>query len=69
MNRVKKRAFVGNGCVACGVCVKACPLGAVSVYKGLRATVNGEKCVGCGKCAAACPAGVIEIARGEPVCV
>ena len=39
-------------CVACGTCVKVCPVGAISVYKGLYADVSA-KCVGCGRCAAA----------------
>lgn len=47
-------------CVACGVCVKACPKGAISIYKGCFACVDEEKCVGCGLCARACPAGCIE---------
>lgn len=53
-------------CVACGCCVKVCPLQAISVYKGLYADVNREKCVGCGRCASECPASVIVI-REEPV--
>lgn len=54
-------------CVACGSCVKACPLGAVSVRGGLYAAVDAARCVGCGRCAAACPAAIITvIAREEP---
>ena len=64
MENRKKSACVGEECVACGNCVKYCPLGAISVFKGLYATVN-DKCVGCGKCAKACPAGVIEIVERE----
>lgn len=48
-------------CVACGSCVKVCPVGAICVYKGLFATVNTEKCVGCGKCSKTCPASIITI--------
>ncbi len=58
----KRRAVVSEGeCVACGCCVKACPVQAISVYRGIRAVVDGLRCVGCGRCAAACPASVIEI--------
>ena len=46
-------------CVACGVCMKACPKGAISIYKGCYAVVEEAKCVGCGLCAKACPAGCI----------
>ena len=60
--RKKKKAFVAQGdCVACGCCVKVCPLGAIRVVKGIMAQVNMDKCVGCGKCAKECPASVIEI--------
>ena len=53
-------------CVACGVCVKVCPKGALSVYKGCYALVEEAKCAGCGLCAKACPAGCIEMReRGE----
>ena len=46
-------------CVACGVCTKACPKGAISIYRGCFARVEEAKCVGCGLCAKACPAGCI----------
>ena len=60
--RIPKKALVEKAlCVACGCCVKACPLGAISVFRGIQAVVNREKCVGCGKCAAECPASVIRI--------
>ena len=48
-------------CVACGVCLKACPKGAISIYRGCYAVVDGETCVGCGLCAKACPAGCIHL--------
>ena len=57
-----RRAFVTReDCVACGCCVKVCPLGAIAVVKGIAAQVDGERCVGCGKCARECPGTVIEI--------
>lgn len=59
--KAKKLAIVSRECVACGCCVKACPLDAVTIFHGKIAVVNEQKCVGCGKCAACCPAGVIEI--------
>lgn len=57
----KKIALVSEECVACGSCLKACPLHAVSIVKGSHATIDAAKCVGCGKCQAACPASVITI--------
>ena len=47
-------------CVACGVCMKACPKAAISIYRGCYAVADAAKCVGCGLCAKACPAGCIE---------
>lgn len=61
-SRRKRRAVVDeNACVACGCCMKVCPLSAIQVWHGIRAEVNPERCVGCGKCAKECPASVIEI--------
>lgn len=64
---MKKLAVVDKSvCVACGACVKACPKGAVSVWRGCYAQAEETKCVGCGLCAKTCPAGCIEIKqRGE----
>lgn len=60
--RKKKKATVEqNLCVACGCCVKVCPMGAISIYRGLYADVDINKCVGCGKCSKECPASVITI--------
>jgi len=60
--RKKRKAFVNQtDCVACGCCVKICPLAAIEVHRGLFAQINQDKCVGCGKCAKECPATVIEI--------
>lgn len=64
MDRVRKRrkAVVDQtACVACGCCVKVCPMQAIAVVQGIRAEVAEEKCVGCGKCAKECPASVITI--------
>ena len=60
--RKKRRAYVEQwDCVACGCCVKVCPMNAITVYRGLYAQVDEDKCVGCGRCAKECPATVIEI--------
>ena len=61
----RKAAVDRRLCVACGSCVKACPKGAIAVWKGLFAQVDREKCVGCGKCARECPASVIVIREVE----
>lgn len=54
-------------CVACGVCVKECPMNVASVWKGCYAVINPEVCIGCGKCAGACPVGCIQVLDREGV--
>lgn len=62
----RRRAVVDDAaCVACGCCVKVCPLQAIEVVRGIAARVKADKCVGCGKCARECPASVIEILEVE----
>lgn len=64
----KKYAIVDKEqCVACGVCVKECPMHAVSVWKGCHAVIDEMICIGCGKCARNCPAGSISIVNREGV--
>lgn len=62
-SKIKRRKAVVNQqtCVACGCCVKVCPLRAIEIIRGIAAQVDPAKCVGCGKCARECPASVIEI--------
>ena len=61
---MKKIAVIDQTvCVACGVCMKACPREAVSIHRGCYAAVDGNKCVGCGLCAKVCPAGCISTAE------
>ena len=65
-SRKRRKAWVNqNDCVACGCCVKVCPLHAIEIVKGIMAQVDVGKCVGCGKCAKECPASVITIREVE----
>lgn len=60
--RGRRKAYVHQtDCVACGCCVKVCPLGAIRVYRGISARVDETICVGCGRCVKECPASVIEL--------
>ena len=55
--RIKRRAVVnGDACVACGCCMKVCPLSAIQVRHGVRAVVDPVPCEG-----EEFPAPVIEI--------
>ncbi|MCQ2493344.1 MAG: 4Fe-4S binding protein [Lachnospiraceae bacterium] len=42
-------------CISCGVCVKACREGALSMVDG-KVVIDKEKCNNCGRCVKACPA-------------
>lgn len=65
MKKAKRVASISSECVACGCCIKVCPLQAISVPKGINAKVDENKCVGCGKCELNCPAQVITILAKE----
>ena len=65
MRLSKKLAVVSKECVACGCCEKICPLGAISIFRGLYAQVDTDKCIGCGKCEKVCPASVISMIKRE----
>ena len=65
---MKKKATVNTAvCVACGACMKACPRGAIRIYRGCYAVVEEEKCVGCGLCGRTCPAGCVTLAERSEV--
>jgi len=41
-------------CIACGICEKVCPTGAISIAAG-NACIDLTKCTGCGRCVSQCP--------------
>lgn len=45
-------------CTACGACIEACPVSAISLYEG-KARINLLTCIGCEKCVNACSFGAI----------
>ena len=45
---------VGAACDGCGLCVRYCPHGSLSLEEG-RLVVDPETCSGCGLCAEVCP--------------
>ena len=65
MAKSKKIAQIENLCVACGTCLRVCPLSAISITNGIKSKVDLEKCVGCGKCSKICPGSFIEIMPRE----
>jgi ferredoxin len=50
-------------CTSCGLCVEACPFGALSMDGSI--TVNWEKCMGCGVCVGQCPSQALSLVRDE----
>ncbi|MCL6450775.1 MAG: 4Fe-4S binding protein [Acetobacteraceae bacterium] len=46
------------GCLACRVCEKACPTGAIRV-EGNLAVIDYGRCTGCGLCVERCPVGAL----------
>jgi len=54
-------------CKGCMVCVKSCPVQAISGEKGSTPTIDQTKCFKCGTCIANCPFGAIEKVLGRIV--
>lgn len=52
------RSYCDAGCIACKICEKNCPSGAVTV-NDFVAAIDYEKCTACGICAEKCPRKII----------
>jgi NADH-quinone oxidoreductase subunit F len=50
-----KFEIMNDKCKKCGLCHKACPVGAIDWQKGEYAKINKDKCIKCKACINACP--------------
>ena len=58
------RFAVNDKCIACGLCKKNCPQGAITLEQNL-AHIDYTKCDNCGICATVCPKKLIKDSRVE----
>jgi NADH-quinone oxidoreductase subunit F len=56
-------------CLACGLCLKNCSVGAISGKKGIIHIIDQEKCIKCDTCFDVCPEKFNAVTKisGEPV--
>lgn len=57
--------YTRSKCVSCGVCVNACPHGALSFDSDNFIVIDREKCAACGECVVECPEGALELIGKE----
>ncbi len=49
-----------NACISCGLCVKNCTPGALSMGEDKKPQLNTDACIWCGDCVKVCPTGAWE---------
>ena len=52
--------YISEACIGCTLCVKNCPVGAISLGDAGIYVVDADTCVDCGACEDVCPTGAIK---------
>ncbi|HVO65814.1 MAG TPA: nitroreductase family protein [Syntrophales bacterium] len=60
MDRTVTTVIDAAKCIGCGLCVKVCPSGTISMQDE-KAVVSGDRSLSCGHCAAVCPTDAISV--------
>ena len=55
LNEVPSYEIDPGKCKACGICLKRCPVGAISGAKKEAHVIDQERCIKCGTCLEVCP--------------
>ncbi|HEY59289.1 MAG TPA: DUF362 domain-containing protein [Anaerolineae bacterium] len=65
MHSASKPKMVEEHCVACGMCIRNCPEGAIAYNKRHKAQIDYSRCIGCGQCVASCHYGAAQVVWDE----
>jgi NADH:ubiquinone oxidoreductase subunit F (NADH-binding)/(2Fe-2S) ferredoxin/Pyruvate/2-oxoacid:ferredoxin oxidoreductase delta subunit len=58
---------INQDCVGCGICLKECPVDAITGENKELHRIDQEKCIRCGTCLAVCPPKVASVEKHSPV--